>query len=58
MCGSMTISRQILDEVTDLVNRGKVQPVIERIFDVEQAEQASQYAARGNTIGKIIIRFR
>lgn len=57
-CGSTAISKQVLDEVSNLVNKGHIQPVIERVFEIDQAEQAGQYAAKGDTIGKIILRFR
>ena len=58
VCGSTAISKQVLDEVSNLVNKGHLQPVIERVFDIDQAEQAGKYAAKGDTIGKIILRFR
>lgn len=58
ICGSTVISKSILDEISNLVNKGQLQPVIERVFEINQAEQAGQYAAKGDHIGKIIIRFR
>jgi len=57
-CGSTAISKKVLDEVSNLVNKGHIHPVIERVFEIDQAEQAGQYAAQGDTIGKIILRFR
>ena len=58
VCGSTVISTAILDEISNLVNKGHLQPVIERVFEIDQAEQAGQYAAKGDHIGKIIVRFR
>ena len=56
--GSAPISRAVLDEITDLVNAGLVQPIVDRVFDIGQADHAAHLASRGDTIGKIIISFR
>lgn len=58
VCGSTTISKEVLEEISNLINKGYVQPVIERVFEIDQAEQAGHYAAKGDTIGKVVIRFR
>jgi len=58
MFGDATISRCTLDQVSSLVDSGHLKPIIDKVFDLSQAEEARHWAVTGNPIGKVIIRFR
>jgi len=56
--GAATISRHILEQVSSLVDNGQLRPIIDKVFDITQAEDAARWAVSGNAVGKVIIRFR
>lgn len=56
--GAATISRHILDQVSSLVDSGQLRPIIDKVFDITQAEDAGRWAVSGNAVGKVIVRFR
>lgn len=58
VCGEAPISRPVLDEISSLVDSGLIQPVVDRVLDISQGEQAALIAAKGDAMGKIVIRFR
>jgi NADPH:quinone reductase-like Zn-dependent oxidoreductase len=49
-------SRQDLQVVTDLIEAGKVMPVIDRTYPLGEASQAMRYLEAGHARGKIVIR--
>lgn len=44
-----------LAELGDLVEKGVLRPVIDRVFPLEQAGEALEYVAKGRTVGKVVI---
>ena len=47
---------EIMERVFPLLEDGRVRPVIDRVFDLAEAEQAQDYMASGQHMGKIILR--
>lgn len=43
-------------EMAELVDRGRIKPVIERIVSLEEATEAIRYASNGHAKGKVVIR--
>ena len=43
-------------EVMDLVLKGKLNPVIDKVFPFEQARDAEKYLSEGNQFGKVLLR--
>ena len=50
-------SKTILDELKQLVDSGKVQPVLDSTCDVTKCEDAFQRTATRSTIGKAVVTF-
>lgn len=51
------LSRDDLEEVAELVRNGKVKPVIDRRFSLEDVPAAIRYSEEGRARGKILIEF-
>lgn len=49
------IARQLLEKVWPLLESGKIQPVIDSVFPLAQAEQAHARMAGGQHFGKIVL---
>jgi NADPH:quinone reductase-like Zn-dependent oxidoreductase len=47
--------REILEHVYPHLESGAVKPVVDRIFPLEEAEQAQDYMQAGQHMGKIIL---
>lgn len=47
-----------LEGVKDLVEKGKIEPVIDRIFSIEQAREALAYVALGRSKGKVVLKIK
>jgi len=47
-----------LDEITKLVQSGKLHPVIERVFPLEQIADAHRLSEAGHVRGKIVIKIK
>ncbi len=45
-----------LQQIADLVDSGKVKPIIDEIFSLEQAAEAHKKIEKGHTRGKIVLR--
>ncbi len=45
-----------LDHINELFESGKIKPVIDKIFPLEQTAKAIQYIGDGNVMGKVIIK--
>lgn len=54
----MRPSGEQLDEITQLVEAGKVVPIIDKIFPFEQAQLALEYSETGRAKGKIIVQIK
>ncbi|SNT62894.1 NADPH:quinone reductase [Asanoa hainanensis] len=44
-----------LDEVTTLIEAGKVKPVIDRVYPLAEAPDAIRYLAQGHPAGKVVV---
>lgn len=49
------VNHEDLQAVTDLVEAGKVTPVVDRTFDLVEAADAVRYLAEGHAAGKIVV---
>lgn len=47
-----------LNEIGGLVDAGIIRPVIDRVFAMEQAEEALKYLAQGRAKGKVVVKVR
>ncbi|HVU58905.1 MAG TPA: NADP-dependent oxidoreductase [Puia sp.] len=47
-----------LDAIARIVDEGKVQPAIQKVFPLEKAEEASRMSQEGHVRGKIVLRVR
>ncbi|TLZ79464.1 MAG: zinc-binding dehydrogenase, partial [Methanobacteriota archaeon] len=43
------------EEVMKLVFMGRLKPVVDRVFPLEQARQAHEYLGRGEQFGKVVL---
>jgi NADPH:quinone reductase-like Zn-dependent oxidoreductase len=48
-------SRREFDEVMKLVFMGRLKPVVDRVFPLEQARMAHEYLDRGEQFGKVVL---
>jgi NADPH:quinone reductase-like Zn-dependent oxidoreductase len=55
ICAIAPGSREDLNTVLELIEAGKIKPVIDKIFPMEQAAEAHKYLEEGNARGKIAI---
>jgi NADPH:quinone reductase-like Zn-dependent oxidoreductase len=53
--GSTMASRREFDEVMKLVFMGRLKPVVDRVFPLEQARMAHEYLDRGEQFGKVVL---
>lgn len=47
-----------MSEIASLIEKGKIKPVIDRVFPMDQAKEAFTYVALGRTKGKVILSVR
>ena len=47
-----------LGEIKSLVENGKIKPVVDRVFPMEQVKEAFAYVALGRTKGKVVLKVR
>ncbi len=47
-----------LENIKSLVENGKIVPVIDRVFSINQAKEALSYVAGGRTKGKVVLQIR
>ncbi len=52
----MRASGQQLEEIGALVDRGVIQPIVDRTFPLEAATDALSYVEEGHSVGKVILR--
>jgi NADPH:quinone reductase-like Zn-dependent oxidoreductase len=53
--GSTMASRREFDEVMKLVFMGRLKPIVDRAFPLEQARTAHEYLGRGEQFGKVVL---
>ena len=44
-----------LDELTQLIEQGKIKPIIDKTFDFSQIQQALDYVVQGHSKGKVVV---
>lgn len=44
-----------LDELTQLIEQGKIKPIIDKTFDFSQIQQALDYVVQGRSKGKVVV---
>jgi len=53
--GSTMASRREFDEVMKLVFMGRLKPIVDRVFPLEEARTAHEYLGRGEQFGKVVL---
>ena len=53
--GSTMSSHREFEEVMRLVFMGKIRPVVDRVFPLDQAREAHEYLERGDQFGKVVL---
>jgi len=54
----MRASGQHLREISSLIESGIIQPVVDRVFPFESANEAMAYVESGRAKGKVVVRVR
>lgn len=54
----MKPSGEQLRIIANLIETGKINPVIDRVFPFENAQKAMEYAESGRAKGKIIVKIK
>lgn len=49
-------NRDQLIQIGELIDMGRIRPIVERVFPLSEARQAYEQGARGHTRGKIVLR--
>lgn len=49
---------QVLEKVVPLVNAGQLQAVVDKAYSAQDAEVAFAHVAKGEQIGRTVLRFR
>jgi NADPH:quinone reductase-like Zn-dependent oxidoreductase len=47
-----------LSEIGELLESGRIRPVIDKVFPFEQAEEALEYLAQGRARGKVVVQIK
>ena len=47
--------REIIEQVYPHLNNGEIKPVVDRVFPLEEVEQAHDYMQSGQHMGKIVL---
>ena len=58
ICGSRASTKQELLEVIDLVERGKIKPVVYKLFPWEDANEAIREIQKGVGLGRMVLSFK
>lgn len=56
--GTFEVNGKVLDNVLPLVNSGRLQAVVDKAYSAQDAEVAFAHVAKGEQIGKTVVRFR
>lgn len=49
-------SGQQLREITELIEAGKIKPIIDKVYDFKETQKALEYSESGRAKGKIIVK--
>lgn len=55
--GTLAVSGEVLQQVTPLVESGRLQAVVDKAYSAQDAEVAFAYLSKGEQIGKTVLRF-
>ena len=53
--GSRANTKQELQETMDLVAQGRIQPIVDRIFSMEDVEEAFDSLRQGRVLGRNVL---
>jgi NADPH:quinone reductase-like Zn-dependent oxidoreductase len=56
MCGIQVGSRDMFEAMNRAIEVSRLQPVIDRVFEFEEARAAYEYLASAQHVGKVVIR--
>ncbi len=56
LIGANSATKRELDVMIPLVRQGKLKPVVDRVFALEEAAEAHRYVARRGHFGKVVLR--
>jgi alcohol dehydrogenase len=54
----MKPSGEQLMKIKHLVEKGSIRPVIDRVYSIEEAQEAIQYVETGRAKGKVVIQVK
>lgn len=54
----MKPSGKQLKVIADLIEAGKIKPIIDKVFSFDDAQKAMEYAESGRAKGKIILKIK
>jgi alcohol dehydrogenase len=54
----MKPSGRQLEIISELIEAGKIKPVIDQIFSFEEAQKAMEYSESGRAKGKIVLKIK
>jgi D-arabinose 1-dehydrogenase-like Zn-dependent alcohol dehydrogenase len=57
LCGSRVSTKQELLEVIDLVERGRIKPIVSKLFPWKNANEAIQEIQKRSGIGRMVLTF-
>lgn len=56
--GNCHFNYKVLDSLANLVDTGRMQPVVDKVLQPHEVERAFQHIDSANAIGKTVLRFR
>ena len=56
--GTLEVKGDVLDKVVPLINSGQLQAVVDKAYSAQDAEVAFAHVAKGEQIGRTVVRFR
>ena len=48
----------VLEKVVPLINSGQLQAVVDKVYSAQDAEVAFAHVAKGEQVGRTVVRFR
>lgn len=54
--GILIGSRKHLEELSDFVETAKLKPLVDKVFEFDQAKEAYQFLSEATLVGKVVIR--
>lgn len=56
--GTLEMKGEVLEKVVPFVNAGQLQAVVDKVYSAQDAEVAFAHVAKGEQIGRTVVRFR